>query len=155
MNLPGLKLLRYLPIDWLADGEYEEIVSATNNFQKAIVPSLGDAEWLTLPFLPKGEGWQERQRRTDQGPEYAQEVSGVMPKLRPEVTGEFALMAGHRFLVQFTDRNSKPWLIGRLWEPLEFQASAATGGTDGGLNSYSFSFEGVTTRRAFGYVPVF
>lgn len=155
MNIPGLKLLSYLPVDWLADEEYEEFITTSNNFQKEITPSLGGAEWLTLPYLPRGEGWQERHRRTDQGPEYVQEISGTIPKLRPEVTGEFGLMSGHRYLVQFTDRNGKAWLVGRPWEPLEFTATAQSGGTGGGLSSYEFRFEGVTTRRAFGYVPVF
>lgn len=155
MNIPGLKTLRYLPVDWLDDEEYEEIVTAANNFQKAIVPSLGGDAWLTLPYLPRGDGWQERHRRTDQGPEYAQEISGTIPKLRAAVTGELALMHGHRYLVQLTDKNAKPWLVGRPWEPLEFTADAQTGGTGGGLNSYDFRFQGVTTRRAFGYVPVY
>jgi len=155
MNIPGLKLLRYLPVDWLAADEYEEFITSSNNFQKAITPSLGAAEWLTLPFLPRGEGWQERHRRTEQGPEYGQEISGIIPKLRPEVTGEFGLMDGHRYLVRFTDKNGKPWLVGREWEPLEFTVDAQTGSTGGGLNNYDFRFSGVTTKRAFGYVPVF
>lgn len=156
LNLPGLRLLEYLPIDYLADGEYEEFITSANNFNKAIVPSLGGAEWLTLPFMPgKGDGWEEGDRRTDQGPEYAQDIAGVIKGLRPEVTGEFQKMAGRRFLVKFTDRNARPWLVGRLWEPLDFTAQAQTGSGSGGLASYNFRFSGITTKRAFGYVPVF
>lgn len=155
LNLPGLKTLLYLPVSWLDVDEYEEYLTSANNFQKAISPSLGGAEWLTMPYLPKGDGWRERMRKPDQGPEWEQDISGVMPKLRPEVTGELALMARERFLVRLTDRNGKPWLIGRAWEPLEFTYSADSGSTDGGLNAYSFQFGGVTTRAAFGYTPVF
>jgi hypothetical protein len=156
MNLPGVKILEYLPVDWIADGEYEEFITTAGNFQKAITPSLGGAEWLKLPFFPKnGDGWEERGRKIDQGDEYAQSISGLITKLRPEVSAELDRMAKHRFLCRLTDKNGKRWLVGRLWEPLTFTASADAGRSTGGLNSYSFSFEGVTTKRAFGYSPVF
>lgn len=157
-NLPGLKTLKYLPVDWIDQdaAEYEEFISTAYNFQKAIVPTLGGDAWLTMPFFAaRGDGWEERQRIGEQGSEYGQEVSGIIPNLRPEVAGELEKMAGHLYLVHFTDRNDKNFLIGRLWEPLEFQANAETGSRNGGLSSYTFKFTGTTSKRAFGYVPVF
>lgn len=154
-NLPGFRQLKYLPVDWLDTDEYEEYITTSGNFQKAIVPSLGGQAWLTLPFQPRGEGWEQSHRKTDQGDEYSQQIEGIMQQLRPEVEAEFDEMTRHRFLVQFIDRNGKPWLIGRQYEPLEFLVTGQTGASDGGLNGYRFRFAGTTTRRAFGYVPVF
>ena len=110
---------------------------------------------MTLPFLPKGEGWQQGQRKNEQGDEYEQAVEGIIQGLRPEVEAVFENMTRHRFLIRFTDRNDKEWLIGRVHEPLDFFATSESGGSDGGRNGYSFRFSGTTTRRAFGYVPVF
>lgn len=155
MNLPGFRQLKYVPVDWLDSDEYEEYITGSGNFQKAVTPSLGGQVWLTLPFLPRGEGWRQDPRRTDQGDEYQQLIEGIIPNLRPEVEAVFDLMAKHRFLVKFTDRNGKPWLIGRQHEPLEFEAQGDGGSSDGGLNGYRFRFSGITTRRAFGYDPVF
>lgn len=155
-TLPGLRLLRYLPTAWLADGEYEEIISPGYNFQKGINPSLGAAAWLTLPFFPKGgDGWQERHRKGEQGDLYEQEVEGIIPMLRAEVAGEFERMSHHLFLAQVTDRNGKAFLVGRQNEPLEFFATADTSNRTGGLASYKFRFAGQTSKRAYGYAPVF
>lgn len=154
-NLPGLQVLKYLPLAWLDQGEYEEIISATGNFQRTIAPTLGGEAWLTLPFFPSGDGWRQGNNKTEQGDKYPQEVAGIIPMLRPEVEAEFGRMAPHLFLVQFIDRNGKPWLIGRATEPLEFVASNDSGSTSGGLNSYTFRFFGTTSKRAWGYSPVF
>lgn len=154
-NLPGFSTLKYLPVAWLAAGEYEEIVSS-GNLQKEIVPSLGLAVWLTLPFVPiREDGWAQGSTRTDQGAEYQQVVSGILRNMRPAVDAELEIMERHRFLVHLTDRNGQNWLIGRQWEPLQFRCEAELGGQTGGLNSYRFRFEGVTTKRAFGYNPVY
>jgi hypothetical protein len=155
-NLPGVLTLKYLPIAWLDVGEYEEFISPAYNFNKAIVPTLGGEAWLSLPFFPlRGDGWNERHRKTDQGDVYGQEVEGIIAKLRPEVSGEFERMKRHRFLLHLLDSSGKNWLIGRLSEPLEFIAGGETGSRSGGLSSYSFRFAGETSRRAFGYSPVF
>jgi hypothetical protein len=154
-NLPGFTTLKYLPVAWLDTDEYEEIISA-GNFQKGIIPSLGGAAWLTMPFVPiREDGWSQGSRRTEQGNEYAQQVSGLLRNMRPAVDAELELMERHRFLVHLTDRNGKNWLIGRQWEPLEFRCEADLASRTGGLNSYRFRFEGITTKRAFGYVPVY
>lgn len=153
-NLPGFATLKYVPVKWLADGEYEEIIY-NGNFQLPINPSLGGAEWLTLPFEPiKGDGWKQDSRRTSDGMEYPQTVGGIIRNVRPEVDAELMNMERHRFLIHLTDQNSKQWLIGREHEPLVFSCEAATGGRSGGLNSYTFRFTGTTTKRAFGYVPI-
>lgn len=155
-NMPGYLTLKYLPISWLADGEYEEIVTGAGNFQKEIDPSLGGAEWLTMPFVPiRDDFWRQGSRDTAQGREYPQEVAGIMRNLRPEVEAELLDMERHRYLVHITDNNGKNWLIGRLHEPLTFSCESESGSKGGGLNGYSFRFEGVTSRRAVGYSPVF
>lgn len=155
-NLPGLATLKYLPIDWIDAGEYEEYISSTHNFQKAIVPSLGGEQWLTMPFFAtRGDGWQQGSRQTEQGIEYPQDVSGLLRNLRPEVEGELETMERHRFLVHLTLRNGKNLLVGRLHEPLDFRAESDSGSRNAGLNGYSFRFSGATSRRAYGYVPVF
>lgn len=155
-NLPGFSTLKYLPVAWLDAGEYEEIITTSGNFQKEIVPSLGGAEWLTMPFVPiREDGWQQGSRPTSQGMEYPQQVGGILRHLNPAVDAELALMERHLFLVHLTDRNGRNWLIGRQHEPLRFTSQSESGAQSGGLSSYSFRFEGVTTKRAFGYVPAY
>lgn len=155
-NLSGYKTLLYVPVHWLDEVDYTEIISGTGNFQKAISPTQGGQAWLTLPFLPgRNDGWQEAEQKTLFGSEYRQQVSGTIPKLRPEVTTVLESMSSMLFIVRLTDANGKTWLIGRKTEPLEFVATADTSGKGGGVGGYSFSFQGSTSRRAFGYAPVF
>lgn len=155
VNLPGLKSLLILPVDWLDDGEYEEVI-LNGNFQKAINPTLGGQQWISLPFFPaSGDGWSQAQRLTDQGHEYQQEINGIIPKLATIREHELERMSRHRYLVRLTDKNNRPWLIGRQDQPLDFIASGETASNSGGRNGYAFQLTGTTTRRAFGYVPVY
>ena len=154
-NLPGVKSLLILPTDWLDDGEYEEI-TLNGNFQRAINPTLGGQQWIALPFFPaNGDGWQQSHRKTDNGNEYTQEISGIIPKLAAVREFEFDRMVRHRFLARLTDKNNRQWLVGRLEEPLELVVSGETAASSGGRNGYAFRLSGTTTKRAFSYVPVF
>ena len=151
-NLGGLRILEYVPIDWINASAYEPIRSDANNFQYT-VPLVVGAQWLKMPMLPPRKNWSENGRPTDQGPRYEQLLNGIVPKLRPDASLEIEQMELLTFLVRTTDRNGQPWLVGDLHAPLFFRAQAESG-DDNGLNNYAIRFEGATARRSPGYVPI-
>lgn len=155
INLPGLGTLRYAPTDWVDAANYEEIISSTNNFQKA-VPFKSGKSWLTAPVFVIHQKWEEQPRDGEQGTAYEQAVEALVPNLRPSVSGEFALMADRPFLLWLTDRNGGEWLIGSLESGLTFQAPARTGSAGSTeMNDYRLRWQGLTAKRASGYAPVF
>lgn len=152
LNLPGLVSIQYAPVDWIDAANYDDRISSAWNWQEDIPFSSGD--WLTMPVLPQGRIWEEREVRTEQGKYFEQLVSGVIPALRPAVSGELDEMSEHRFLLRLTDRLGQPWLLGTLETPFDFAASALSGENTGGLNSYQISFSTQTIHRAYGFVPL-
>lgn len=151
-NLPGMITLRYAPLYSINVGAHDPLVKPGNLVTTAI-PFLDAYTWLTMPLLPRGRGWQESAAKTEQGPGYAQTISGSLRNMRPAASEEIEEMEGLRFVLWLIDRNGNDWLIGTPEAPLEFVVEASTG-DDGGLNAYSVRFQGSTPRRAAGYAPV-
>ena len=151
LNLGGLITLEYAPTRWINRGAYEQIISAGYNWQKTVLFNYGD--WLTAPVLIKGKLWKESYKRNKQGGYYSQDVNGILPFMRPEVSGEFDKMERLTFLLKLKDGNGKDWLLGTLDSPFEFQVKNTTGG-EGDLNHYAIRFVSETAKKAFGYVPV-
>lgn len=152
-NIPGITKLEYLPIDWLDDGDYEEVIYQ-GNFQKAINPTLGGQSWLTLPFFA-GATWTEAADSSAFGNVFTQEISGVIPKMTAAQQSELEKMGRHRFILRITDRNGLVWLVGRKEEPLQFFANSNAGSISGAGNGHQFRFTGATSRPAVTYFPVF
>jgi hypothetical protein len=151
-NLGGLSSLLYIPHEWVNEAAYNRIVSALHNWQEAITLE-DETDWLTMPLLHRGRSFSENSLRSEQGNYYEPTIEGIIPNLRPAVTGLLEEMENYRYLVRLTDRNGKPWLIGTLDAPLSFRAEA-TGGGDSALNNYRIAFSAQAPRRMYGYIPV-
>lgn len=149
-NPRGLLQVQYLPIHYINQSSLIEIITDANNFLYAIPLSTGS--WLSLPFLPTEDIWQESPRSSDQGPGYEQSISLVSPKLRAEVSQQFEQMEKMRFVIQLKDKAGQNWLIGEPKIGLEFSVRCTTGNSRG-LNNYQLSFSGVTSRRSSAYQP--
>lgn len=155
VNLPGLGTLKYAPVDWIETATYEEVISSTNNFQKAIPFKVGKS-WLTAPVFTIHQKWTEQPRAGEHGTSYEQSVEAIVPNMRPSVSGEFALMAERPFVLWLTDSNGNNWLIGTPESGLLFQAPAKTGSAgETEMNDYRIRWMGMTAKRAYGYAPVF
>lgn len=153
LNPPGLITIEYLPTAWIDSANYERIVNSSRNWQYDI-PLVVGGEWLTAPVIRDGRIWDEQPRTDAQGTAYEQIVSGITPKLRPEVTDQFEQMDGYTYVIRLKDKTGQYWLIGTLANPLAFVASA-TSGSGSRRNEYSLRFSNLTSRRAFGFVPEF
>jgi len=125
LNRDGLIHLEYAPISWINQSSYERIVSATYNWQYDIPFNQGG--WMLCPLLPTNKLWTENGKSTKQGPYCDQKVEGIIPHLRPEVSGEFTSMVNLTFLLKLTDRNNKKWLLGSLDSPFQFFNDGTTG----------------------------
>jgi len=97
--------------------------------------------------------WDEKEQKTEFGSIYSQQITGILPGMRPEVAGILQEMAGYRYIVKLESRNRKSWLIGSPDEGLEFSADGSTSEANG-LNAYSISWSGNTVKRAYGYSPI-
>jgi hypothetical protein len=151
VNSGGIQVIEYAPIHWINPDSFIPLVDTNYNWANTITFSTGN--WLQLPILRTNELWNEEEENDAGRPFYEQVVSGITPKMRPEVSQEFQKMSLRLFVIKLTDQNNNTWLIGTLTDPLRFQAQA-TGGRRGGLNQYQISFRGQTRQRAYGYVPV-
>lgn len=152
-NPPGVATIEYLPTDWVDAPSYEKIVNASRNWQYDIPLTVG-AEWLSAPIFPSGKLWEEQQRVDAQGTSYEHRITGITPRMRPDVTDQFEQMAQYDYLLRLTDKAGQIWLIGTLEQPMQFSA-AATSGTGTTRNQYSLTFSGSTSRRAYGFLPEF
>jgi hypothetical protein len=152
MNLPGLKLIQYAPTNWINPATYEKILSDSYNWQYDIPFQTGD--WLTMPLLSNQRPWNESQRNSPNGPYFEQQLSGVIPNLRPDVSGEFDAMTQYKFILKLEDRNGKTWLLGTLDHPFQFVCDGSAGAGSGALNNYSIQFISQTPHRAYGFIPV-
>ena len=151
INLPGVLTLRYAPYTWIDTALYDRLVTSVHNWNEAI-PFIDEYDWLTMPLLHRSRSFSENPQRTEQGVHYEHVLEGVVPNLRPAVSGLLEEMEQYRYVCILTDRNGKPWLIGTYDHPMSFSAEATTG-SDAGLNSYRIRFFGQSPRRMFGYDP--
>ena len=103
-SLPGVLQVEYLPLPWVAS--FDRMRSSTNLLVNpvVVVSQTPAVDWLSVPLLINTRTWEERSERDTQGNFYAQQISGVTPKLRPSVTGLFSKMEKVRYLLRLTDR---------------------------------------------------
>lgn len=148
INRGGLRSLQYIPIHQIDRDASREIISSAGVWQFALSFTSGD--WLTMPYLPREDVWQEELDRNLQGESYAQTISGTIPGLRAAASRELQRMERMRFVVKLTDKNGRTWLIGNIWHGLAFRASKTSGDTNG-LNSYAFEFQGAQLHSAPSY----
>jgi len=148
INRGGLRTLEYFPIHQIDTSASRQIISAAGAWQFAL--SFTSGAWLTMPYLPREDVWQESLARSIQGESYEQTISGTIPGLRADASREIQRMERMRFVVKLTDKNGRTWLIGSLQHGLEFRASKTTAGTNG-LNAYNFEFQGVQLHPAPSY----
>ena len=143
--------MEYAPTDWIDPDSFEPIVSAAWNWQ----PDVGFTEggWLEAYVLPGRRLWNERQRNSDQGKHYEQEVRAIVPNLIPTAAGELDEMADYRYLLRLTDQEGRPWLLGSLESPFDFTADGTTG-ESGQLKHHAIRFSSLTPHKAYGFVPV-
>ena len=151
LNLPGLEKIEYAPVDWV--DSFEELISDDHYLKQPITFTTGS--WLTAPVFPIQMEWSENQQNTQQGTAYEQQVTATFPRMRPAVSGEFAMMTDRPFILKLTDPKGEEWIVGTKESGLLFQAPAKTG-TAGStnLNDYQIQFFGMTATRAYGYAPV-
>jgi len=152
VNLPGLRTIKYAPLPWISTALWEQLRNTAGNHQYQVVFESGRS-WLEATLLPRERAWEENSRHQPQGQYYPQQISGVTPKLRPDVTATLERMERVGFILLLTDRNAQPWLIGTPDTPLYFSASAGTADEEG-FNNYELSWTASTVRRAAGYVPI-
>lgn len=151
MNLAGLVKIEYAPTHWIYAPDFERIITDAGNWQYNISFSTGT--WLTASVRPAGRLWNESPQNAGQGPYYRQEVRGIAPKLRPDVSRQLEQMEKMGFLIKLQDRNGQAWLLGTLENPFFFQAGATTG-DEAGFNNYELIWASETKFRAAGFVPV-
>jgi hypothetical protein len=148
-NLGGLKTIQYAPIHWINASILIDLVTDENNFLYTIPFSTGS--WLSLPILPSEDIWIENNNLAPSSPTFTQEITTIVPKLRPEASIELEAMSNMRFIVRLTDKHDQEWLIGDPRVGLSFNYRATSGSTNG-LNSYSIGFSGITGRPSPGYM---
>lgn len=151
-NLGGLKTIQYVPIHWINTSILIDLVTDANNFLYSIPFSTGS--WLTMPLIPSDDIWTENNTINASGPTFTQEISAILPNLRPSASIELEAMSNMRFIIRLTDKQDQEWLIGDPRIGLSFTYRATSGGTNG-LNNYSIGFQGVTGRPSPGYDPRF
>ncbi len=152
LNVGGLYIVEYAPVDWIDAASYEPLISSTGNWLYEIPFSTGD--WLKMPLLPTGRNWQENSARQNQGSRYQNQVSGTVPKLRPEANLELQQMEELDFILKIEDRNGQPWILGTLDAPIRFKADAGSA-DENGLSSYQIQFFSEAKHRSAGYIPVY
>jgi hypothetical protein len=148
-SLPGVLQVEYLPLPWVAS--FDRMRSSANLLVNpvVVVSQTPAVDWLSVPLLINTRTWEERSERDTQGNFYAQQISGVTPKLRPSVTGLFSKMEKVRYLLRLTDRGGQKWVLGDPDHAFSFQATASLQQD----NQYRISFSGRTNTRAAGFVP--
>jgi len=152
LNLPGLITIQYAPAHWIAIDFWEQLRSAAGNHQNQVV-FQPDRTWLSATLLPTQRNWGEASQRSPQGQYYEQTIAGTTARLKPSVSALLERMEKVGYVLRLVDRNGQPWLIGSPGQWLYFTASAATG-NQSGLNAYEIQWQGLTARRAAGYVPI-
>lgn len=151
INLGGAKTIAYAPTHWIDADSYDPVF-LSGNLQYDL--DFDEGDWLDMPYLGESVTWTEQQERGEHGPYYAHSINFTIKQMRVEVQQVLEAMAHVRFVVKYTDRNNKVWLIGTPEFGLNFESDGVGAGADGGLNSYRCRFFGQTPRRAVGYVPV-
>lgn len=151
VNLGGLQKIQYVPITWVDKAAFRRIISSSWNWQEEI--PLAEGQWMEAFSLNNRKIWDEKAQKTEFGSIYSQQITGILPGMRPEVAGILQEMAGYRYIVKLESRNRKSWLIGSPDEGLEFSADGSTSEANG-LNAYSISWSGNTVKRAYGYSPI-
>lgn len=150
VNIPGVRIVEYVPIDWVDAEAYVKVVNSENNFQHAIPFLQGD--WLRAPLFQNGRGWKEEERTDPNGPYWQLQVSGRTPQLKPIVTGTFSEMSEHQYLVRLTPKQGEVWLLGSLECPLSFRATASSGDQN---DEYNLIWSAFIPHRGYGYQPIF
>lgn len=148
INRGGLQQLDYFPIHQIDLDASKQIISASGVWQFALSFSSGD--WLSLPYLPREDIWQENSNSSLQGVSYQERIAVNSPGLRADASREIQAMERMRFILRLTDKNGRKWLIGSLKHGLSFRAGQSTGGTNG-LNAYTFEFQGLQKHKAPSY----
>lgn len=152
INLGGLQIVEYAPVDWIDAGTYRRLIKAdTYNWQEAI-PFASGKDWLRMPLLPQSKPWNENQVDSENGPLFEQQIAGIIPGVNPTASGMLMEMTGYRYIVKIQARNGHIFLVGTIDEGLAFTAPGTTS-DQSGLNNYAITFRGQTSRRAHGYVP--
>lgn len=150
-NESGLINIQYAPTAWIDADTFERIISSAWNWQVDV--DFTEGGWLTASLFPNRSLWREDQRRSDQGKYYDQEVRGVRPNLKPEVSGELDEMAQYRYLLKIEDIEGRPWILGTLESPFDFEAGGTTG-ESGSLKHHIMRWVSQTPHKAYGFVPV-
>lgn len=148
INRGGLRSLEYIPIHQIDRAASREIISPAGVWLFAL--SFTSGEWLSMPYLPREDVWQEQLDRNLQGESYTQRISGTLSGLRPDASRELQQMERMRFVVKLTDKNGRTWLIGSLRHGLSFTTTKTSGATNG-LNNYFFEFQGAQLYPAPSY----
>lgn len=151
INLGGLQKIQYVPITWVDKPAFRRIISGAWNWQEEI--PLSEGEWLEAFSISNRKIWDEKQQQTEFGNYFSQQITGILPGMRPEVAGILEEMSEYRYILKLNARNQNTWLIGSPDEGLEFSADGSTSEANG-LNAYSISWSGNTVRRAYGYAPI-
>lgn len=153
-NLGSLIRIRYAPTHWIYPPSFTELLSLSNySVMHHVIFSTGS--WLEAYLLPKGKSWTEGQRRTQQGSIFSESIRGILPKMKPTVSGEFYAMSHLRFVLLITDQNGFDWLAGTLEQPMEFKVRGKTGSDLAGANNYQIEWKAQLAKMVPGYAPVF
>jgi hypothetical protein len=152
LNAGGLIRVQYAPAHWIATEFWDILRSSAGNHQNQVVFEP-DRDWLTASLLPPQRAWGENSQRSPHGQYYEHTIAGNTAMLRPAVTALFERMEKVGFVLRIVDRNARPWLIGSPGQWLYFTAQAGTG-NEAGLNAYEIQWQGLTSRRGAGYVPI-
>jgi len=150
-NEPGLITIQYLPTAWVNTAAYEELISSNYNWQIDIPLAMGS--WLDAKAFPYKKLWNESQRNAKPAPYYEQLVKGIIPNLKPTVSGLFNKMGNYTYLLKIKDRQDRDWILGTLKHPFRFIAKGTTGeGT--GLKHHEINFVAQTPHKAYGFTPI-
>lgn len=152
LNAAGLIRVQYAPAHWIATSFWDRLRSGAGNHLNQVVFEA-DRDWLTASLLPTQRTWGENSQRAQQGQYYEQTVGGNTAMLRPAVTALLERMEKVGYVLRLVDRNAQPWLIGSPDQLLYFTAQASTS-NESGLNAYEIQWQGLTSRRGAGYVPI-
>ena len=149
-QLPGILLLEYASTANIDEATYEELHDSDYNWIGSI--NFISQGWMKMPLLPSSsKSWNETGNSNRQGSFNDQLIHGIVPNMRPTVSGEFVKMSNHRFLLRLTDKSNQKWLIGTLDNPLQFTASGAAG-SSGDLKNYRVRFSAATPAKAYGLI---